>query len=134
MVRRFVKDFWPSMLTLAVILYAVFASDPLPENTLPPIPHLDKIIHAVMMGGLVGAVAFDLQRRNKRVPKLSFKLMATIWLGVAAFSVFTEIAQSALTTARQGDIYDLAADLVGATAAVYLAPPVIRAVLRVKGD
>ncbi|MCM1451144.1 MAG: VanZ family protein [Clostridium sp.] len=132
MIRRFLKDFWPSMLTLAVILYAVFASDPLPDTKMPPIPHLDKIIHAVMMGGLVGAVAFDLQRKNTRVPKLSFKLMASIWLGVALFSAFTEIAQSALTRTRQGDLSDLAADLIGAAAAVYLAPPAIRAVLRIK--
>lgn len=120
------------MLTLGVILYAVFASDPLPDAQLPRIPHLDKIIHAVMMGGLVGAVAFDLQRRNTSVPKLSFKLMATIWLGVVAFSAFTEIAQAELTHARHGDWADFAADIIGAAAAVYLAPPAIRAVLRVK--
>jgi len=97
-----------------------------------PIPHIDKAIHAVMMGGLVGAVAFDIQRRDTSRYVLTFRLMACIWLGVAIFSAVDEIAQSTLTTARSGEPFDLAADLIGASAAVFLAPPAIRRALRVR--
>lgn len=118
------------MLTLGVILYATLASDPLPDTELPVIPNIDKVIHAVMMGGLTGAVAFDIQRRDKSRSLLTFRLMAAIWLGVAIFSAVDETAQAMLTDSRSGDPLDLAADLAGATAAVFLAPPAIRAVLR----
>ncbi len=132
MISRIILNFWPSIITLGVILYATLASDPLPDTNLTPIPHIDKAIHAVMMGGLVGAVAFDLQRRRRSRYILTLRLMACIWLGVAIFSVLDEIAQATLTSARSGDPLDLAADLAGATAAVFLAPPAIRRVLRVR--
>lgn len=120
------------MLTFGVIVYATLSSNPLPDTDMPDIPHLDKVIHAVMMGGLTGALAFDLQRRNRSKDILTFRLMATIWLGVAVLSVLDEICQTTLTDTRSGDPLDLVADLVGAAIAVFLAPPAIRCVLRFK--
>lgn len=128
----FIKEFWPSMLTLAVILYATLDSQPIEEDMMLPIPYLDKWIHAIMMGGLVGAIAFDLQRHHKEKPKyLTTKLMWTIWIGVVIFGGVDELAQSWMDNGRGSEWLDFLADCVGATVAVFAAPPVIRTVLRI---
>lgn len=132
MISRFLKHFWPSIITLGVILYATLASHPLPETDIPMFPHMDKLIHAVMMGGLTGAVAFDIQRANRSKEMVTFRLMAKIWLGVTIFSLADEIAQGALTPTRTADPLDLVADMAGAGVAVFLAPPAIRRALRMK--
>ena len=52
-------QWWPSALVVAVIIYATWLPDPVGAEELPKIPHLDKLIHAVMMGGLASALMFD---------------------------------------------------------------------------
>lgn len=116
--------YWPSMITLAVVLYATLWSDPVGDYTLPPIPHLDKLIHAVMMGGLYGAVLFDKQRADHRPPSAAFmRVTACI---VMVFCIFDEIAQSLMGIGRSGDILDLAADWFGIIVAYFIAPPAIK--------
>ena len=58
----FLRRYWPSGLCLAVIIYATLSSDPIGADELPLIPHIDKIIHFIMMGGFAGAIAFDYYR------------------------------------------------------------------------
>ena len=60
--KRFVVAYWPSMLVSVVILYATLVPDPVGVDDLPSLPHVDKLIHAVMFGGLTGAVAFGFVR------------------------------------------------------------------------
>lgn len=118
----------PTIVVILVILYGTMASHPVMADDLPPIPYLDKLIHAIMMGGLLGAFVFDWQRahRSKRIPKsLLWKALAC----VALFSVADEIAQGMLGNGRSSDPLDFVADIVGATCAVYLAPPAVRYVL-----
>lgn len=118
------------MLTLAVVLYATLASDPMGADELPPIPYLDKLIHAVMMGGLLGAIAFDLQRRNCQRNVLTPATMWWLFAAVMAFSCIDEVAQGSMDMGRSYDPLDLVADAVGALVAVFAAPPAIRRVLR----
>jgi VanZ family protein len=96
---------------------------------MPAIPHLDKLIHATMMGGMVGAIAFDYKRAD-RSRMLTFRFMALLAVSICLFGALDEIAQVTLTTNRSGDWFDLLADIVGAWAAVILAPPAINAVLK----
>lgn len=117
------------MIVLAVILYATLASHPLPDDSLPLIPHLDKLIHAIMMGGLTGAVAFDYQRARPTANVLTPRVMLAIAAGVLAFSVLDEILQTALTSNRSGDPLDLLADALGTLIALPTAPPSIRLLL-----
>lgn len=114
------------MIVVAVILYATLWPDPAGVDSLPAIPHIDKLIHAVMFGGLAGATAFDRRRAGFALTRRSMMMCC---LGAALFGVATEIAQVAMGIGRSGDGYDLAADFAGIIVAYFTAPPAIAAVL-----
>lgn len=121
----------PTAVVVSFIMYATFAAHPALADEVPPIPYVDKYIHAIMMGGLLSAFAFDWQRANpdKRVtPAFVWAVFACVF----AFSAFDELFQGLLCNGRSADPYDLIADTVGAIGAAYLAPPAIRRVLKIK--
>lgn len=121
------------MLTLAVILYATLSPDPALADDLPSIPHIDKLIHAIMFGGLYGAVVFDTYRFRKsrsRFSPLGIRFLLSLALAIMAFSVVDELMQKELTTERSAEFLDLIADWVGICVAFFSAPPAVRAVLR----
>ncbi len=124
---RFLRQWWPTALVVCAILYATLNDDPVGADELPPIPHLDKLIHAVMFGGLFSALCFDYYRSRHR-------LATGIMLCFAAASVcagcLDEIAQTLLENGRSGDPADFAADCVGIAVAWFAAPPAIRRVVR----
>lgn len=61
--------FWlPSALVVAVIIYATLFPDPAGADELPDIPGIDKLIHAIMFGGMAGALAFDYCRSHMLTP------------------------------------------------------------------
>ncbi len=130
-VISFLKSYWPSALVLGVILYLTLANDPIGTEDIPMFPGADKLVHAIMMGGLVGAIAFDMQRRSKPRYVLRPIVMWGIAVCVIAFGGLDEISQAAMGKGRSSDPLDFVADSVGAIAAVYLAPPAIRKVLKV---
>lgn len=125
------KYFWPTALVLAVIAYATINEDPTPDIDFPVIPHLDKLIHAIMFGGLAGAAFFDLQRSD-RSRRRGRAAMAVICIVAAAIGALDEVAQATLTTARSGDILDWLADCAGIAVAFFAAPPAVRAVLHMR--
>lgn len=134
-IYRIVMAWWPSMITLAVVLYATLWPDPeLPED-MPPIPYLDKIIHAIMMGGLFGAIVFDIQRQRRReAVSAPIPARALVWLAISlmVFGVLDELAQKLLTETRTAEFLDLMADWSGIWIAFFIAPPAVRAVLKMK--
>lgn len=121
----------PTFIVVCVILYGTLTGNPMGNTSLPAIPHIDKIIHAVMMGGLLATFAFDWQRANPdKVLTPSF--LWAVFGCVLAFSIGDELLQGAIDNGRSGDPFDFLADCIGAAVAVYLAPPVIRSILRVR--
>ena len=128
-ISDFIRHYWPSVLTLSVVLYATLCSDPLADSSMPPIPHLDKLIHAVMMGGLYGAIVFDRQRSDRSRP-LTRRFIYLLAAAVIAFGALDEVAQVAMGLGRSGDLYDLAADCSGVAVAFFTAPPAVRKVLK----
>lgn len=119
----------PTAIVVLIILYATLTAHPAMAEDLPPIPYIDKLIHATMMGGLLGAFAFDWQRANP-TKRLTPSFIWAVFGCVFAFSVADELLQGALDNGRDADPYDLLADIVGALCAAYISPPVIRLVLR----
>lgn len=132
MIKEMIKKFWPTSIVLAVIVYATLSNDPIGADELPLIPHIDKLIHAIMMGGLFSAIVFDLCRNERQ--KLATKRLIGIAVGVMIFCIFDEIAQTTLTDTRSGDPLDLLADWVGIWIAYFAAPPAIKYVLKIKTD
>jgi len=73
------------------------------------VTHADKWLHAMLFGGLTLLVAIAWQRQSK----------TKLWLGMALFSLATEISQGAFTT-RTASSLDYLANLFGITAAIIL--------------
>lgn len=124
------RRFWPTAIVLAVILYATFSPDPIGADEIPPIPHIDKLIHAIMMGGLFSAIIFDLQRAD-RDRLVGIRTMVAVAIGVMIFGILDEIGQALLSNGRTGEIYDLGADWLGVWIAYFTAPPAIRKILKI---
>lgn len=132
-IRYFFISFWPSLLTLGVVLYATLWPDPAMASDLPAIPHLDKLIHAVMLGGLFGAIVFDIMRRQRRegLPAgISSRRLVFLALALMVFGVVDEALQALVTDTRSAEFLDLLADWTGIWVAFFTAPPAVRKVLR----
>lgn len=132
-IKAFASRFWPTAIVLAIIIYATLSSDPIGADELPLIPHIDKLIHAVMMGGLLGAIVFDLQRSD-RTTLLRRRTIIIATLAVMAFGAVDEVIQATVVDRRSGDILDLIADWTGTWVAFFTAPPAVRKVLKMKNQ
>ena len=124
-----IRRWWPSALVIAFIVYATIFPDPAGVDKLPPIPYLDKLIHAIMFGGMAGALAFDYERAGQR-QKPQPGVMAICCCIALAFGGAIELIQEAMHIGRAGDWLDFAADAVGCLVAYFSAPGAIAAVLR----
>ncbi len=129
-----IKKFWPTLLVLAVILYATLDSNPIEIDRSLWFTHLDKLIHAIMMGGLTGAIAFDIQRADRKVNKLGRGTMLRICGAVILFGACDELCQSLMQNGRGCEMLDFVADAIGALCAAFMAPPAIRRVLKKRTD
>lgn len=127
----FLKKWWPTCVVVLVILYATWVPRPIDPNTLPPIPGIDKLIHAIMMGGLAGAILFDRRRANRKL-QFTNHVVARVCIGVMIFSAFDEFVQGMLPIGRPSDVLDLLADWGGAIIGCVLAQPAINMVLPIK--
>lgn len=118
----------PSAIVIAVILYATLFPDPAGADMFPLIPHIDKLIHAIMFGGLAGALAFDYERTGSR-QRPEPRVMLICCGASLAFGGGIELLQGAMGLGRGADWWDFAADAVGVAVAYFTAPPAIKAVL-----
>lgn len=126
---RFIKIWWPTLLTLAVVLYATLWPDPAGAEQVNLFPGADKLVHAIMMGGLASAIMFDRRRAGHKLYK---HYIVAVGLVVVAFSAFLELAQQAMGLGRTLDWFDFIADVVGVVVASFAAPPVINRIFRRK--
>lgn len=114
----FIKAWWPTLLVTATVLWLTLARHPLPEeaSSIMLFEHADKIVHAVMMGGLAATALFDMWRRHHM---LATRTILFVCIAVAVFSCLDEWAQS--LTGRTSDIADAVADLTGIAIVTVLA-------------
>lgn len=133
LIAGFLKKYWCTIIVLGIILYATLDSNPIEIDKAFWFPHLDKLIHAIMMGGLTASIAFDIQRADRSTNKLSMSLMLMICVGVIMFGACDEVAQGLMDNGRGCEWLDFVADAVGAVCAMFTAPPVIRKVLKIGG-
>lgn len=104
-----------SIIVVLAILYLTLVPRPLPELDIPLFPGADKVVHAIMMMGMMWCIGLDLMRHKSLsapvAPKarLAIALLCTVALGGAI-----EIIQGAMKMGRGEDIYDFLADVIGA--------------------
>ncbi len=127
-----ILHYWPTFIVVCVIIYATWLPHPLPSSSLPSIPHIDKLIHAIMMGGFTGAVMFDYYRQCPSRRPLTLRVVIAFTSMAMAFSVVDETVQGLLPIGRPSDPLDLLADWLGCVVAAFTAPPAIRAVVRLR--
>lgn len=125
---KLLRHYWPTLIVLTVIIYATWVPQPVDPDDIPSIPHIDKLIHAVMMGGLLGAIAFDYKRQERR-HMLTLKVVAMMTAGVMMFGMVDEIVQGLLPIGRPSDPWDLVADWAGTLVTALTAPPAVNAVV-----
>jgi len=100
----------------------------MPVDDMVLLPGMDKLIHAIMFGGLTGAVAFDYSRSHDLAcpPRRTM-----VWIAVCA-SISgggIELLQEAMALGRGAEWADFAADSLGALVAYFTAPSAIKRVL-----
>ena len=129
-----VRRWWPSGLVLCAVLWLTLAPDPAPDVSVPMWlgKYADKVVHAVMMGGLTGAIIFDYMRKRDegRGREMSRGAGALVAVGMLVFSALDEWAQGAMHLGRTADPLDWVADATGIVLAVVLAPGVCGWVIR----
>ncbi len=108
-----------SGVVLAAVLYLTLYPDPLPDNDMHLFPGVDKVVHALMMLGISGCVAFDYMRSRfgigEKTPPKSFLLC--LLLATILFGGVIELLQSLMDLGRSEDMLDFIADSVGALVA-----------------
>lgn len=112
---------WPAwILTIVVslaILYLTLYPDPLPDDTPQLFPGADKVVHALMFGGLTLVVLLDRQRLLARQRKVWLPLPGCFVWSIAFISSFSgvviECLQWTMGLGRGFEIGDILADTAG---------------------
>ncbi|MDE7181304.1 MAG: VanZ family protein [Muribaculaceae bacterium] len=129
---KILRGWWPSIVVLIVILWLTLAPHPIGDTQIELFPGADKLVHAIMMGGLASALLFDWRRNGGRMPYRAFtaRTVCMVIVAVTLFSVADEIAQQSMQLGRSGDVFDVIADFVGILLGVLLSRPVISRIFR----
>lgn len=104
-----------SALTVAAILYLTLVPKPLPDTEFEMPPGTDKVIHALMFGGLCFMLMLDMTLRHH---PLTRRVLTVTVTAVCLFGGVIEIIQQAMAMGRGGDCYDWIADIAGTLLAV----------------
>jgi VanZ family protein len=107
--------FIPMMSVMGIIFF--LSSQPGNTLNLPDIPDLDKVLHAVAYGGLALTVLFAVADSYRSNPPYRISLLVVLFC--LTYGISDEFHQS-FVPYRTPSIFDLAADTVGALAAVFL--------------
>jgi VanZ family protein len=105
MVRRNIIS---SIIAIVILILSLTGQSTFSRLNIPPIPYLDKIVHASMYFALMSALIFE-NRAILRGPKNYF-ILATIPL---IFGSAIEMMQSVFTADRTGDIIDILFNIAG---------------------
>lgn len=108
-----------TIVTVAAILWLTLAPQPLGEITPPLFPGADKLVHAIMFGGLELMICLDYSRfKGWKRPGISFLIFTSI--GVILFGALIEFLQDTMNLGRSADYFDLIADGAGTIIAAFV--------------
>lgn len=103
-----------SVVVVCAVIYLTLFPDPLPTTDMPFIEGLDKVVHGVMMMGVVLSLALDYIRNKRHPMKMPLGIMLVFLFATIAFGAAIEIAQYAMGLGRGCEMTDFIADCVGA--------------------
>lgn len=105
-----------ALIWFAAAIYALLFKEG--GNSAPPFPHFDKVGHFGLFFGQAWLCAKIFIQENREIPYKGILLAALL------FAIGSELAQTFLTTTRQGSNADGIADMAGAAAALWFAEKV----------
>lgn len=118
-----------TIVTAIAILYLTLVPKPLPDNDISFWEHTDKVVHAIMFGGLYFVFYLDYSRKYG----MGKWKATTTWLAIIAVALMgglIEIAQDAMNMGRGGDVYDFMADTTGVFLSAIVSPGIVGRLLR----
>lgn len=118
----YLKNYPLTLTVVAIICYLSFFTPP--ETDGVEIPHMDKLVHICMYGGLCVVIWFEYLRKHKSI---SFKkmLIGGILLPIT-MSGCIELLQEHCTEKRGGDWMDLIANMTGIISAAAIGYYILR--------
>jgi VanZ family protein len=107
------KNIFSLVIALVIVVLSFTSAGTFSHLHLPPIPNLDKVVHAIMYFTLMFALIFE--NRTILTSPGKYAALAVIPL---LFGGVIEVFQSMFTTTRTGDILDFCANAAGITLSV----------------
>ncbi|MDE7114969.1 MAG: VanZ family protein, partial [Muribaculaceae bacterium] len=105
--------------TVAVILWLTLVPRPLGDMKPELFPGADKVVHAIMFGGLALMILTDCSR-SRGWHRLSLLSVITAAAVSTLFGIVIELLQREMDLGRSYDFYDILADAAGAVTAALL--------------
>jgi VanZ family protein len=115
-----IKLFIPGIAWFLVVLILIcLPGEDVPETAFSAIPDFDKLVHAVLFGGIVFWFSMPFKKREmERQVKINLFIKLTI--ATVIWGITTEFIQKYFITGRQFDLMDWAADSTGAIIAFFV--------------
>lgn len=126
---EFISRWGFTVIVSAAILYLTLVPKPLPAEHLRLFPHADKVVHALMFGGLMFAVTFDWARKYGLSTWTPAKI-AVAFIAVTLSGGLIEVLQAWMDMGRGGDWFDFMADAVGAFLSAMISPYVVARMMK----
>lgn len=109
-IGKYIKRYPFSLGVIAVVIYLSFFKPP--STDLAKIPHLDKLVHLCMYGGMSGMLWLEFFRNHRKKA-----ILWHAWIGAVlcpiVFSGAIELLQEYATSYRGGDWLDFLANTTG---------------------
>lgn len=119
-------SFLPGIAWFFIVAALVFMpGNDMPEAGWLDLPNLDKIVHAVMFGGLTFLFCLPICRSQYPV-KLKYSTCMRIALAAIAWGIGVEFIQRFFVSGRSFEMADWAADTAGVLAAWWLSRKLIK--------
>lgn len=109
----------PSIFWFLIILWIIsIPGGSIPKSSLLKIPHIDKVIHAVVFAVFTFLLSYGFLMQ-KKVLLGRYPYTFSFLIGVL-YSIITEWIQLRFVIARSGELLDLLADMTGCLAGIVL--------------
>jgi VanZ family protein len=109
------RNIFSLLVALVIIFLSFTGQETFSKFNIPPIPHLDKIVHSGMY--FVFTLALIFENRTLLSSVKNYLILATIPI---FFGTLIEFLQTLLTRTRTGDFFDACFNVVGVILAIFV--------------
>jgi VanZ family protein len=115
MLAKLIQSRWTAMAwTLIIFLLMILPPNRIPNQGLFGIKHLDKVVHICLFGGFVWL--WFMSKVNSEKTSVNTRILSRLFLISTLYGIGMEFVQYFFTD-RDFDIWDIAADIIGAAIA-----------------